>query len=247
MSKVYFDHCYTLDQDFKFFKKLGKMGFTLGKKSVAHPGKHVCRFIYFKSDSPRKFVYLEFISVGRGGVPIKKSGISFGYKGDLKGFYQNLMARRKYAPGFHHRNFDWKKDNKSRLPGWDFLSFKKHGLSHLYPWFTAYDLRPISDQQKSKIRHKLGKVKLVGLSVILSKKGYAFVRHIVGPKMKLTGGVDLEIIPAKRDRQVQVLLEVEKFDQVAKHADEIFYVNGARHAIIKNPSGMWNVLVREAN
>lgn len=247
MSNVYFDHCYTLDQDFKFLKKLEKIGFTLGKSIVEHPGKHICRFIHFYGNTPRRFQYLEFVSVGRGGKPVKQSGISFGHKGNLEEYYKQLKSKKNYSPKFDHRNYDWKTDSKSKLVGWDFVSFKKHGLSHLYPWFTAYGVRPGSENTKWKIQHKVGKVRLVGLTFMLSKKGEAFVRHILGKGMKLSCGVAVDVIPAKKDRQVQILLEVEKFDLVAKHADEVFYVNAKRYALIKNPSGMWNILIKEAN
>ncbi|MCB0392043.1 MAG: hypothetical protein KDD58_12180 [Bdellovibrionales bacterium] len=62
-NKIYLDHTWCLDRGHKFHSKLGKMGFTLDKTEVVHPGNAVCRFIRLDSNRFAKFTYLEFIDL----------------------------------------------------------------------------------------------------------------------------------------------------------------------------------------
>ena len=48
-KKINLDHCYNEDPNFKFFKKLGKMGFNLEPGVVEHPGKAFCKLLRSRS------------------------------------------------------------------------------------------------------------------------------------------------------------------------------------------------------
>ncbi len=136
MSKLYFDHCFTLDQNHRLLKKLERLGFTLRPTATEHPGGHVCRFIMFKGKVRNQ--YLEFVHTRPGGDAYSHPGISFGYKGPLESYFKRI---KKTLPSeFVHRNYDWKADSKTRLPGWNFLTFKHLGFRTLLPWLTEYEL-----------------------------------------------------------------------------------------------------------
>lgn len=53
-KQIYLDHSYTIDQNFKFHKKLEKLGFILDKVMVEHPGKAYCKFISLHGKNKRK-------------------------------------------------------------------------------------------------------------------------------------------------------------------------------------------------
>lgn len=69
-------------------------------------------------------LYLEFVSAPP--RDSKRPGVSFSVKGSLEAYFKAMRGDRLLRPHFHHRNYEWKtRGTKERLPGWNFLSFKR--------------------------------------------------------------------------------------------------------------------------
>src|SRR5690606_38514138 len=126
-----------IEPNHELLKKLERLGFILEKKMTEHPGKAFCRFICFKGENPRKIFYLEFVSIGRGGIPFIEPGISFGYETDLAKFYKKVS--KKFHSEYNHKNYDWKKNSEDLLPGWNSITFKKPIIKNVNIWFTEYE------------------------------------------------------------------------------------------------------------
>jgi len=136
-KNIFIDHMYTDDKNHKYLKKLEKAGFILDKKEVEHPGRAFCRFIKLENRQ-----YLEFVNVKKGGNPHVSPGFSLGYKNNLKNYYKSISKKVDFRVGFFHKNYDWKNDDKSNLPGWNFVTFSKLGFRTFFPWMTEYEPRP---------------------------------------------------------------------------------------------------------
>ena len=136
-KKIFIDHCFNVDQNHRFFKKLERLGFTLDKHMMEHPGKAYCKFIVFKGENPRQRFYLEFVSIGKGGIPFHTPGLSLGYESHLAKFHKKI---NKLLPGkFWHKNFSWKENSQDHLPGWNFIEFKTPIIKNINIWFTEYE------------------------------------------------------------------------------------------------------------
>src|SRR5690606_317684 len=134
---------------------------------MEHPGKAFCRFITFKGENPRKRFYLEFVSIGRGGdTSFDCPGISFGYQTNLEKFYKKI--NNNFPSKYTHRNYEWKKNEKDHLPGWNFLTFDKPIIKNVNAWFTEYEATNKSKKMKSP-RHKNAVNSLHGLILTLSR------------------------------------------------------------------------------
>lgn len=177
-KKIYFDHTYTGDQNHKFWKKLGKLGFILHTKKAEHPDA-VCQFIMFEKPG-----YLEFAHcLDRSSIDTRP-GFSFGIENDLKTFF-NKLRRKNINCSFSHRNYNWKENSEDDLPGWNFLNFKNTGIRTFYPWITEYQSSPAGKVKvKNSFSHPNGVTHVIGHEFVINNAGEKFFGQILGTKIK---------------------------------------------------------------
>ncbi len=202
MTKIFFDHTYTIDDNFLLFKRMNELGFNISDKISAHPSLK-SRFIYFKNGK-----YIEFVNYSE---PIKKwwylSGLSFGVDSSLKKFSQ-LSRFKHLGPAYSHRNYNWKDNNNDYLPGWNFLSFKKLGIRTFYPWFTEYE----KGRRKipKRVNHHNGINEFHGNLFRVNPKGLEFFELLfkrkIKDKVELTDGTWLYFKPGKTNRHEAIIL-----------------------------------------
>lgn len=155
----------------------------------------------------------------------------------------------KFRSKFLHKNYDWKKDNVTRLPGWNFVTFSSLGLPSLYTWLTEYE--PSPKRKKSRApRHPNGASRIQGFVLELNPKGERFLSYLVGKKLgastKLAGGVTLYISRGKRTRLTAVVVKCASVSRFVKKygSDAEGEFLGKPCARLKNPdSRMWDLLL----
>ncbi|MCB0355451.1 MAG: hypothetical protein KDD40_00500 [Bdellovibrionales bacterium] len=225
------------------------MGFVHEKQIVEHPGKAFCRFIKFESESYKKVAYLEFIDQRVSQPKFSNPGLSLGFTGKLESLFKKL--KNKLSCTFLHKNYDWKKDNISRLPGWNFLNFKNTGIKSYYPWLTEYEKHPKRKRSLKAPKHKNTVYKLLKIELDVNKKGLIFYEKLFSQKIKdktiLSCNTELLYKKARSNSYKRVVLacrDLDKFHKVAKKADKINY-EGQPAALIKNPAKGWDIVVVE--
>lgn len=248
MASVNFDHSYTEDIGHKFFTALGRAGFRLSESRATHPGKHFCRFIVFDRGDGRA-AYLEFVDVGRGGKQVVKPGISLRYSGRLEKYYDRVKKVKGVKAKYIHRNYAWKKDSRSRLPGWNFLTFVKPIFKNLFPWFTEYEPRP-GVKRLAPPKHPNTADRLFGVVLAVREQDRArlekvFGRSLAGRRVDL-GCIQLIVEPSKTTRLSALVIECrdfKRFTRLAKVKSPVLW-EGRRAALIRNPDRrMWDIIV----
>lgn len=250
MANINFDHSYTEDIGHKFFKALGRAGFSLSEHRMAHPGKHSCRFIMFEQAGGKK-AYLEFVDVGRGGKRVNRSGISLRCEGPLKKYFDSVKKQKGVTAKYIHRNYEWKKDAKSKLPGWNFLSFAKPQFKNIYPWFTEYEPRP--GAKRRPIEAHPNSASVISGVVLSARKAdkpkleKVFGRSLTGKSVSL-GGIQLIVEPANTTRISALVIkckDLKRFKRLSKIKSSVLW-QGKEAAIIHNPDRrMWDIVVVE--
>ena len=243
---IFFDHCYTPDQNHRFLKRLESLGFTLNPDTVEHPGKSFCRFIMFRCPeiSGRKFQYLEFIHIGAK-KPRSYSGLLLGYAGSLKKFAEKLTSRIDVE--FTHKNYNWKENSKDYLPGWNFLSFKNIGIRTMHTYFVQYE-KGAKRHKRPVQKHSNGVESIYAVEFEVDKRGRSFFQKIFGSrwgeKIKAQN-VLFSFTVGKRNDIRRVILKSKNIDKfIASYdIDEEIVWNGRRGALIKNPSNKWDIVV----
>ncbi len=250
MKGIDFDHGYTNDPGFRFFKKLGRCGFVLSDHRVEHPGKHFCRFIML----PRGRVgrhYLEFVNVGRNGDPIDKPGISLCYEGKLAGHFARIKDLKGVKAKYGHKNYKWKEGSKSRLPGWNFVTFRRPSFKNLFPWFTEYEPNPYTKALPIP-EHPNTAYGIYGMELAVREADRKKLERIFGRKIpdgeSELGGIRLFIERGRATRVISLALKCRKlktFLRCAKLGTGACW-RGRAAGIIKNPKvGMWDVVAVE--
>lgn len=199
-------------------------------------------------NSPRKQVYLEFINVKSGGVSITKPGLSLGISSGLEIFYHQLQKDHRYSATFRHKNYQWKANNRTRLPGWNFLNFRHLGFRGIYPWMTEYEPWPYKIKRRPDRPHANGVIGFVGLSLDLNPRAQKFFSYLIGKNIKnatkLGCKTEIRIAGTDRTKFNAVIL---KCTSVRKLLDKYPFTpvtwNGQRAGYVKNPSGMWDIIV----
>ena len=256
LKNVYLDHSYNIDQNFKFFKKLEKLGFTLEDYMVEHPGKAYCKFIRVSGTNIRKYYYLEFVSFGKGAPKLEReAGLSFGYKENLERYFKKIKT--KLPASFDHKNYQWKENSTDRLPGWNMLTFKKRPIKNTFTWFTEYEPNPHVKRPTKVPVHKNGVCGIHGIVLSLTPVAKKNLEIILGKKVKdkikLGDGTIIYIENGKKDRYKSIILyarNLKKVRQVVGRAgtDEIF--QGSEVVRIDpslyEKSLSWNLLIKEA-
>ncbi len=242
---LYFDHCFTRDPNYKMMRRLERLGFTLEASTVEHPGKMFSRFIMLASaDSPRKKHYLEFIHIKQGGDPMPWPGISFGYSKNLESFHSRLQKRMKNT-SFFHKNYDWKTDEQSRLPGWNFVDFKKLGFTGLFPFMTEYEPKKKKTNRLPAPKHPNGVRQVHALIFDVNPAAKKFFTSLLDKQRKLECGTLLILNDAKRTRFRQVVLRCKNLKRFMTDypAGELTEWNGQPAARIENPAKMWDLII----
>lgn len=216
--QIYLDHSYNIDQNFRFYKKLEKLGFILDEGMVEHPGKAYCKFISLHGKNKRNRYYLEFVSFGKGAPLIEKEpGLSFGYSKNLESYFKKI--NKKIPAKFSHKNYNWKENSVDRLPGWNMLNFKKPPLKNIFTWFTEYEPRP-NMKVKKVPKHKNTVNGIHGIRLELTNSSKKKLEIILGQKLNekfdMGDGTIIYIQKAKVDRFASVIVTCQSL-KVAKN------------------------------
>lgn len=245
---IFLDHSYTNDNNHKFLKKLEKHGFKLSESEVEHPGKQFCRFIAFSGNPLRSYQYLEFVNVKKGGQECKKPGVSFGSTKGLKKYYNKIKTKIKAE--FEHKNYEWKIDNESILPGWNFVTFDKSMPEGIYPWFTEYE-KSAKRKKRRKVIHPNGVQKISSFHFDLTDSGIKFFEVILGIKIKksirLSCGTEFYFNKAKTNKLKTIHLECKSLKKLKNNFpyDEEMEFLGKDAVRIKNPNSMWDIVITQ--
>lgn len=246
--KLRFDHSYGTDQNFRFRQKLHKAGFSINDYEVEHPGKAFCRFIYLPRTKKTGFQYLEFVHFGKGGTISGIPGLSLGALQPLEPFSKKLKAKGVETK-FVHKNYDWKKNDKDRLPGWNFVSFPKH-KSRVYTWLTEYEKIPGKKKRRKKVKHPNQVYKIVEIETVLNKADQAFFQKLFGRprngRFLLSCGTPLAFEAGKTSRIRNIVLATKDLNTLVRKFcwDELTTYQGRPAALLKNPNRkMWDVII----
>jgi len=246
--KLKYDHAYTNDPKHRFHKKLQKLGFTSFPPEVEHPGKQFCRFISFKATKSELPVYLEFIDARDPNFPIRSAGLSLRALGPLEKAFKKF--RKKGIRGnFAHKNYEWKKDSRSRLPGWNFVTFTRIGFRSLYVWITEYEKRSGVKPMKRQI-HPNGVRWLHALEIEINPAGNSFFSKVFGHKLNqprsMPGGQVFYYSGGRATRLKTIVLETYSLKHTQKFiSGPLTKWRGKLALQIKNPADMWDILIVE--
>jgi hypothetical protein len=221
------------------------LGFVLNPETVEHPGKAFCRFLMFSCPeiSGRKAQYLEFVHCDE--KAYRSPGLLLGYSGSLKRFAQRLEPMLDV--NFFHKNYDWKKNSKDYLPGWNFLTFKNLGFRTLNAYFIQYERGPKRHKRPAP-KHPNGVVSIHAIEFVTNKRGLSFFQKIFGPRWKEKIRVHNSFLFFKRGKRTdltRVILKSKDIDRfIASYdIDKEIEWNGRRAALIANPSGKWDIVI----
>jgi len=215
VKSVVYDHAYTLDDNHKFLKELGQLGFKIDEMIVEHPGKAICRFLKFQDSKKAQKQYLEFVSVkGAQREKHNHAGLSFRYTKGLEKYYDLLKKKDGLTPIYIHKNYNWKENDSDQLPGWNFLTFKNAPTRSIYPWFTEYEPHNLSLKTTTNPVHPNGALKIVGVELSVTQKVHCFFEKILNSKFKkeitLSDGVKLIFKSSSKNKCDRVLIQVGK-------------------------------------
>lgn len=246
-KNIYFDHTYTGDQGHQLWKKLGRLGFTLDKLEVKHPNDS-CRFILFEKPS-----YLEFIHSSGQKYAKKCPGFSFGVRSDLKSFF-NKLKKKKIDCTFMHRNYDWAKNDKDYLPGWNFVDFKNFGIRTFFPWITEYEQDPAVKVRKRWAKHPNAVSHIIGHEFVINERGEKFFSNLLGTKIQdkviLSCGTILYFSRGQTNFHSKVILGSKNLKKTKTFMAKLKVIDfcGKDGILIPNPSSnkrMWDIIITQ--
>ena len=253
-KKINLDHCYTQDKKHKFFKSLEKMGFRLEPGHVEHPGKAICTFIALQSNNKRGKFYLEFVHIGKGGIKETVPGLSFNYKTNLEGFSATLNKSlgKSNKVTFAHKNYDWINNSVDKLPGWNFLSFKKKPLKNIYTWFTEYEPHARHKKNVKPKLHPNSVYSVHGIKLVLTTKSLLNLEKVLGKKLKAVNKMSddsiLYIEKGKIDFFESIILNcksLKKAKAKIKKCEEVKFGKFEALYIDNLNESMWNLVIIE--
>jgi hypothetical protein len=246
--KLKYDHAFTADPGHRFHKKMIRFGFIPLPGQVEHPGKHFCRFVAFRESTSELPVYLEFIDGRDPKNPVRNAGLSLRALGSLEKAYK-AFPKKKIQATFVHKNYEWKKDSKSRLPGWNFVTFKNTGFRSLFPWVTEYEPRKGRKPMKVQ-RHPNGVRRIHAVEIEVNRPGEIFFKKIFGKDLErpltLPGGQRLHFAKGRSTRLKSIVLETISLKRTGRfiHGPVIHWQN--KPALkVENPAKMWDLFIVE--
>lgn len=231
------------------------MGFRLEPGHVEHPGKAICTFIAFESKNKREKFYLEFVHIGKGGMPESVPGLSYIYKTNLEGFSTALGKRlgKTNKVNFGHKNYDWINNSVDRLPGWNFLSFKKKPIKNIFTWFTEYE--PDKNKYKKNLKpkpHPNTVYSVHGIKLVLTAKSISNLEKVLGKKLKAVNKMSddsiLYIEKGKKDFFSSIILNcksLKKAKSKIKKFEETEFLKSEALRIRNLEEGMWDLIIIE--
>jgi hypothetical protein len=193
--------------------------------------------------------YLEFVNVGNGGKKVNKPGVSLRYEGKLKDYFESTKRQRGLKAQYIHKNYDWKKDAKSALPGWNFVAFRRPVFKSIYPWFTEYEPRPGKKRTQPKLHPNTAQY-ISGMELVVRgtdrpKLEKIFGRNF-GQKDVSLGDFSLYVNSGNSTRISALVVKcasLDRFIKVAKTGKKVFW-REKNAVLIKNPApGMWDIVV----
>lgn len=274
--RIGFDHIYQSTSSEQVYLDLGGRGFQLDDRCVEHPGATFCRFLKLNSRDPvpmgMGYQYLEFaelrdISELRALRPEASEdelwgpGLSLNADHGLEGLHEQLcLSVPELEPATAHKNYAWKTDNKSRLPGWNFLYFKKPLLKDINLWCTEYEPSPDRPVHQGRFQHPNSAESIHAIILSEPAQNLASIAKITGSALEarftLDDGVEVygsdeATLPApivNRKKSCPVLavsLLCSDWNAVLAHArpDEIFQWGEAKVARIDMPERGWDILL----
>ncbi len=248
-STLAFDHAYCADPGYSFMRRLEKLGFLRDAIQVEHPGRQFCRFITFRGDQTFPLRYLEFIHLAKGGQKVECSGLSLSATSPLVKF-QKRLQKQKIKSQLSHKNYAWKKDAVSRLPGWNFITFKD-SMKGIFLWLTEYEDSP-ERRRRRKIprRHPNGVTGIVGLELSLNLSGRNFLGEVLGWKdfskiFTLACGTRLYASRGRSNRLTALVLSTSRLESLGARARSPIEVwRGSEAVRLRNPDPLgWDLLV----
>ena len=217
-------------------------------QEVEHPGKAFCTFISFNGKTNRGYHYLEFVNVKKGGIKCAYPGLAFGYTKGLRILLKKIQ--NKFQVSFVHKNYNWKEDNKSILPGWNFLTFKKLKFRGITTWFNEFE-KKLNEQKVVKVTHPNGVEKVSSLHFELNKEGLKFYEKLLGKKInngtRLACGTMFYYTKAKSNKMITVHLECKNLKKLKRdfpYDGELEFL-GKEAVRIRNPNNMWDIIITE--
>ncbi len=149
---------------------------------------------------------------------------------------------------YKHRNYDWAKDGKSRLPGWNFLTFAKPRFKNVFVRFTEYEpvpgRRPLKRPRHPNTAREIWGLELAVRPRDLSALEKVFGGELSGDRARL-GGLTLLLKPGRATRIAALVVKcgsLKRFSRAAKIASEIRW-RGRRAELIRNPDRrMWDIV-----
>lgn len=276
-SEMFFDHTLQITESGEVFKELKKRGFTGEERFVNHPGQLTCEFIHFKKKTQtNQGPYIEFCyhntALPKDHYDFGKDprdfwpGYSLRSSSNLEAFFQSKKEEfKEFEPAFEHKNYEWAVDNKSKLPGWNFLNFNHDPIQGIFIWITEYEKRVNQPDSKSKEspQHENQTESMLGMVWSgLSGKDKENLQKITrgtwkGDRLILSDGIWIKFVEAnsplgsqfqnKKYPYVAVVLSTKSlatFEKIAKPDDKV-ELDGQTAARIKLGSGGWDILVLE--
>lgn len=251
-TRLQFDHTFTPDQNHRFLRRLEKLGFTRNQKHAEHPGA-LCRFIMFRRPGQKRGRYLEFVHNTQRGKPAYKwPGLSLKSPGGLEQLFRRLAKKKALRVGFQHRNYDWKKNEKDRLPGWNFVTFGATPKS-CEVWLTEYETAK-GRKPSPPVKHKNGAIDVVAVEFDVSVKDRRFFENLlqakIGNRLMLPCGTAIHFHRAKRTREKSVVISVKDLNFVNRRYGkdlELAAFDGQPALRVRNPvRTAWDLLLVQA-
>ena len=195
--------------------------------------------------------YLEFVNVGKGGERVDKPGVSLRYSGALKKYFSVIKAQAGIKAKYVHKNYDWKKDGKSILPGWNFVTFLRPRFKNLYTWFTEYETRPGKKRVPPPLHPNTAQT-IYGLQLVVRgsdrpKLEKVFGKSLTGKEISL-GSIRLFVEPGSSTKVSALVIKcksLKRFARLAKMGSKVVW-RGRDAVLIKNPARkMWDIVAIE--
>jgi hypothetical protein len=178
IKNLRFDHTFTPDARHGFLRHLETVGFTLQKTTTVHPGGAHCRFISIRHNAKVARQYLEFIHFS-GSRKQGYSGLSLAAVEPLKKFAQRMACHKSLKAEYTHRNYEWAKNAKDHLPGWNFLNFKATPQK-LFFWLTEYEPWAKRRGRIQPVTHKNLALRIAAVEIDVSRRDERFFKLILG-------------------------------------------------------------------
>jgi|GEM_PF-4848684 len=275
-DKFIFDHAYTKIENEDDFFSLGKRGFFLKKGSVTHPGPVVCRFIKFTPSDYPSWQYLEWCHTedfkkmaekmkAKGEPEVTPMGIGHRTVGDVQKLFSGMKGQFDgYSLFSKHKNFDWQKNDKDILPGWDYVTTKKP----LLPGITVFGVKygdPGAKIVKTAPKvHVNSAYKIIGLIADLDSTQLGRLARFSGDlavKSVISNGHGFHIMSTsalkdhtkiwsrKKNKLRAVVLRIRSEAEFKKYAkpDYHFTFLGEKFYGIKASDQSWDILATESD